>query len=963
MKAVLKLALAIAAAVFVGNAAVAETILAGEINLSQNVGMNVLVISNNNAAVSFSATSSRQSSDAEIVSLINQGGQLAVQAGDHDGDAKVQFVYNGDTYIYNIHCTTVELKKTVKAASETDANNKSNATIRIVSHLLKNKKPTPPNVLFFGTRCGAHTLTSAKLLTAINAIKDVGNIDWYTFGNSNEAVHDGNIKFGGADLTSIADMGDTEHGHHYALKAFYDRFDAIIADPALSNKYDFIVIETDGSRVANEYGTSARGGGNRVDATWSAQEERVATWLKPFYDKNKVIWIIDDGYDYDNYKKAFSGHDLDKLFSYGSDYDKPYRPSNVTMKNSGSTTFYAEILSDTQLKGLLGIFDPDSYFAFGASGEKLETYNNVDVRLNGQTTTTTTKAGTAIENQIFYEADKDDIKNGLQSMIHPVIYDIGLVDNVVKIDNSLVITNGGVRFYEWPYDVSKKTPTGADDPDWNEVNPCPVKVTGNKIENQVKNITNECYQMVQIDILVKDDFIAKAIDQGKAKFVPSSKPGEAPGYYEFDPNDGPAVADVSRGVEGEALVHCQTVAQTTMNRWNFQAIQATLETESAVKVYDGKATNITVKSVLPDLKEFGGKLEYSTDGGKYWEATNPQYTDVTGGAVPVWCRVTYTNPLVFGVTNNSATVTITPASLTVTPIEGQNACEGAKVYVDYNVEGFISPDSKKKNYVSGSYSLKSVELGNQAISDDGNWNFGSNYKVISSDPQGCTFNIKECTCVDLKCVYVYRVKLAGKTVKGRLLAGKTSCDETTCWAKPASLRIAGYIYGSSGDAEGTTCDPCSCNEWSDGAAMCHYWDENKHQVFADVTTFGFDLFEVLRNSGSMNKVQVFWTLGGLKLAGFGAFNPNTQTLKNASGFFAGALAAPTCSNWNAATCSEDDPTPAHVFAPCKLEEKQASAGAVSYGRWSLTYKADKARQAEEDDTWVCLYPTGWQPVK
>ena len=217
------------------------------------------------------------------------------------------------------------------------------------------------------------------------------------------------------------------------------------------------------------------------------------------------------------------------------------------------------------------------------------------------------------------------------------------------------------------------------------------------------------------------------------------------------------------------------------------------------------------------------------------------------------------------------------------------------------------------------------------------------------------------TCVDLTCVYVYRVKLAGKTVKGRSLAGKTSCDETTCWAKPASFRVAGYIYGA-GDETGSACEPCSCNDWSDDAttAMCHYWDENKRQVFADVTTFSFDLFEVLRNGGAKNKVQVFWNLGGLKLAGFGAFNPSTQRLKNASGFFAGALAAPTCSNWNSTTCSEDEPTVAHVFAPCSLAEGE-SQGAVTYGRWSMTYKADKVHQAEENDNWDGLYPTGWQP--
>ena len=215
------------------------------------------------------------------------------------------------------------------------------------------------------------------------------------------------------------------------------------------------------------------------------------------------------------------------------------------------------------------------------------------------------------------------------------------------------------------------------------------------------------------------------------------------------------------------------------------------------------------------------------------------------------------------------------------------------------------------------------------------------------------------SCEEITCAWAYRVKLAGKTVKGRLLTGKTSCDVSTCWAKQASFRVAGYVYGV-GDGTGSACNPCSYNDWTEGSgAKCHYWDENKRQVFADETTFSFDLFEVLRNSGAKNKVQVAWTLGGLRLAGFGVYNPETQMLKTANGFFAGYLGPAVCAD----KCDKDKNKVSLVFDPCDMKTPRESERTIVFGRWSISYQSDKVRQIEKCGTWDCLYPSGWQPAK
>ena len=202
----------------------------------------------------------------------------------------------------------------------------------------------------------------------------------------------------------------------------------------------------------------------------------------------------------------------------------------------------------------------------------------------------------------------------------------------------------------------------------------------------------------------------------------------------------------------------------------------------------------------------------------------------------------------------------------------------------------------------------------------------------------------------LTCPFVYRVKLAGKTVAGRATVSNTvTCIDCQCWVKPASLRIAGYFYGEGEEGDADLCGEtgCACKEGAKYVENYVFWNANKVEV--PFATVEFPIFEVLRNGGAKNKAQVLLTLDDLNLAGFAAFNPKTGNIKSANGFFAGKLPAAQCVSITNVPCEdpEVDEADAYVFAPCALNVAVESTGSIAFGRWNLAYKADKVALAQK----------------
>lgn len=218
----------------------------------------------------------------------------------------------------------------------------------------------------------------------------------------------------------------------------------------------------------------------------------------------------------------------------------------------------------------------------------------------------------------------------------------------------------------------------------------------------------------------------------------------------------------------------------------------------------------------------------------------------------------------------------------------------------------------------------------------------------------------DCNKDTYPCAYAYRIKLAGKTVGSKAVYTSTDCDKgTNCWAKAASYRVAGYIWflgGKGGEGGITACD-CACQK--DDTWNCHFWDANKKQVFESTSTMTFSVYEILRNSGAQDKAQIAFNLGGLQLAGFGVYNPETKRIKRASGFFAGVLDPAEC----VARCDKTDVKPAQVFAPCDLTTAVDSVASIAFGRWNLAYKHDKTDALRKGGNVNALYPAAFDGTK
>ena len=222
------------------------------------------------------------------------------------------------------------------------------------------------------------------------------------------------------------------------------------------------------------------------------------------------------------------------------------------------------------------------------------------------------------------------------------------------------------------------------------------------------------------------------------------------------------------------------------------------------------------------------------------------------------------------------------------------------------------------------------------------------------------------------CIYAYRLKLAGKTVKGKSLAASSECETGNCWAKKASLRIAGYLYKA--DEAESDCD-CTCEDntllgakspdfqYTDGTTA--FWNEKKEEV--KIEGVEITLAEILRNSGAKDKAQILIKLETgaaepILLAGFGVFNPETLKLKRAHGFFAGLLPTAQCMSPDPDDKCSLVPTAAQVFAPCDLSTSADSEGSIAYGRWNMAYKSEKVALIKSVGVDAALKPAAYKPV-
>ena len=104
-------------------------------------------------------------------------------------------------------------------------------------------------------------------------------------------------------------------------------------------------------------------------------------------------------------------------------------------------------------------------------------------------------------------------------------------------------------------------------------------------------------------------------------------------------------------------------------------------------VYDAKKHTITVNGIVD-----GDKVEYSYDGGKTWVTDLKEYKNVTKGSEAIQVKVTNKN-YTPSETILSGTVTITPATLTITTPKAEKVYDGNALTAEGSITGFVNGET------------------------------------------------------------------------------------------------------------------------------------------------------------------------------------------------------------------------------------------------------------------------------
>ncbi len=199
---------------------------------------------------------------------------------------------------------------------------------------------------------------------------------------------------------------------------------------------------------------------------------------------------------------------------------------------------------------------------------------------------------------------------------------------------------------------------------------------------------------------------------------------------------------------------------------------------------------------------------------------------------------------------------------------------------------------------------------------------------------GITLNVfsSPCSGDPLKpCAFGYQIKIMVKTTDGNVITNCGPCNQTACVRSPATKRYVGYIFGKSDDAIA-----CDCNEWSNAEIVLWNYDTKKAAV---PTVASIKILDRIY-SGDSATAEITFTLDDMTFSGFGRCSrrsDGTVALKQASGFCAGSMPAPTCSS-----CDCGDATPTKVWSICSspadMPEEECD-NTTCYGKWAMTWSA------------------------
>ena len=579
-----------------------------------------------------------------------------------DGDAVVSFTTGGTNYTYTVMAATVEISKTVLSANDPnnpnrDETNNSNATIRIVTHILNNPKPATPKVLFIGTACSSHVDGHAAgpmveaISATVNGLTKKADVSARVVINTGSTsapsftVNANEFKMGSPEVTytSANSSSDWTKGtalrvqgaSHACMVTIYNLLKEIADNE--KGTYDYIVMEFDGSRLGASQ--MANNGNNfeyqaeTENATTLLRDVTVAKFLKEYYDLGRIIWIVDD-----SSTKGKIQNDSTEYFSAGSFF--PLQSSNFDDSHK------PEFIRIKSFRGMMGLLNPDVYLTWvnndtGAWIDENWTswVNNTANRLviekskldcpDGKMETAGEKyPGYLLKGHAIQKAadapstesehwttynNADNITKLLEELVKPVPHDIQLVDNVITlgqtIPESMKIVkdekgDAMVTFSELDKEEAEKQGIPLSDVIncassniWQEIEDKDhsLAVVNNTITGSINKIQEEYWCKIEIEVVTSPTFLKDAQKYKEENpDWPNLVQDPLTQKWIINPNEDDAQVTLFRG-EGSQRVKCTAHAEGTTVYWEMpdDAKKLVIESSCVTNVYDGAYHTLT----------------------------------------------------------------------------------------------------------------------------------------------------------------------------------------------------------------------------------------------------------------------------------------------------------------------------------------------------------------------------------
>ena len=589
---------------------------------------------------------------------------------------------------------------------------KSNATVRVdTAASPETSGGGDPKVLFIGSLCGAHGFTSDILNTALNAVTEVGDVDYYFFNrtfnlngittddayNENDPPYfQGSLKKGetrsGTVYAKNPNSSDAvvalenAQGNHGTMNGFYNQLYTCITNGTAST-YDYIIFSFDRARLAERF------------EEVSEHEAEVAEFLRPYYAQEKVIWLIDNQNDstapssvtvtpwHPSVLTCFNTYweTLDQGVNYWQD-------SSSILKgyvNDGSYAYHA-------YNAMVGLMCPSNYpvdkvtymenVVYGATSSSFWTA----ARLENVAATECE----GIANQCVYD-NAENVADLIKSTVKVKPFNLYYKDKIVKPADGLVIKSVEI-------DICFKgdgTTASKDEADWvalmhwdaatgEVINDDPDCETGIEGASMTVDITNNLVTAVISNVAVKAwvRYDTRVFDvDGKFCSSDGANYNEATGQYEKNPNDGAAylamVDDlgVGVGVEGGA---------ETKVPWRYTAYQITGYAQNGSVFVAG-----TTSSRLSCAEGRDVTVYYRGNGGYRLTAITVDNRSVEVTSANNCC---YTFKELSD--NHVISVAYTPYYGTITPMATTNEYDGLAHVPDVELKGWDETYARQLRY-------------------------------------------------------------------------------------------------------------------------------------------------------------------------------------------------------------------------------------------------------------------------